>query len=157
MHHAVNNHLLHPSQYGGTPGRDSITPVLVTEMQYKITRATRKPFVTLNFDATSCYDQIIESVASLAARSFGQKNHSVLFMWDIYRKPDIYSKPNSESATSIFNTANFFLFSVQAKEAPTVRWYGVSSVADCLKPMTQTEMDLYSALQTESTRSTSIW
>ena len=73
MHHTVNNHLLHPSQYGGTPGRDSITPVLITEMQYEITRATRKPFVTLDFDATSCYDRIIESVASLAARSFGPK------------------------------------------------------------------------------------
>ena len=44
----------------------------ITEMQHEITRATRKPFVTLDFDATSCYDRIIESVASLAARSFGQ-------------------------------------------------------------------------------------
>ena len=79
MHHTVNNHLLHPSQYGGTPGRDSITPVLITEMQYKITRATRKPFVTLDFDATSCYDRIIESVASLAARSFRQ-NKSLCFV-----------------------------------------------------------------------------
>lgn len=79
MHHAVDNNLLHDSQYGGVPGRDSITPVLITEMQYEITRATRKALVTLDFDATSCYDRIIESVASLAARSYGQ-NKSLCFI-----------------------------------------------------------------------------
>ena len=51
MHHAVDNKLLHNSQYGGIPGRDSITPVFITEMQYEITRASRRPFVTLGFDA----------------------------------------------------------------------------------------------------------
>ena len=56
MHHAVDNDLLHPSQYGGIPGRDSITPVFINEMQYEITRTSRRPFVTLDFDATSCYD-----------------------------------------------------------------------------------------------------
>jgi len=72
MHHAVDNTLLHDSQSGGVPGRDSITPVLIIEMQYKITRATRK---ALDFDATSCYDRIIESVSSLAARSYGQNRY----------------------------------------------------------------------------------
>ena len=54
MHHTVDNDLLHTSQYGGVPGRDSITPVLVTEMQYEITRASQKDLITLDFDATSC-------------------------------------------------------------------------------------------------------
>ena len=79
IHHTVDNNLLHPSQYGGIPGRDSITPVFITEMQYEIARATRKPLITLDFDATSCYDRIIENIASLAARSFGQ-HHQLCFV-----------------------------------------------------------------------------
>ena len=35
-------------------------------------RLTRKPTVSLDFDATSCYDRIIENIASLTLQSYGQ-------------------------------------------------------------------------------------
>ena len=59
MHHAVDNHLIHPEQYGGVPGRDSITPAYIEELLWEITRATRQKLVAADFDATSCYDMII--------------------------------------------------------------------------------------------------
>ena len=35
--------------------------------------------ISLDFDATSCYDRIVESIASIAARSYGQ-NRSLCFI-----------------------------------------------------------------------------
>ena len=72
MHHAIDNCLLHPEQYGGVLGRDSITPAYIEELQWEVTRATRQPIVKTDFDATSCYDRIIPSLASLVCRAFGQ-------------------------------------------------------------------------------------
>ena len=72
MHHAVDNDLLHPTQFGGMPGRDSITPVMITEMQNEIVRMTRTPLISIDFDATSCYDRIIPNIASLVSRGYGQ-------------------------------------------------------------------------------------
>ena len=79
IHHCIDNDLLHKSQYGGIPCRDSVTLVLITEMQYEISRATRSPMISLDFDATSCYNRIVESIASIAARSYGE-NRSLCFI-----------------------------------------------------------------------------
>jgi hypothetical protein len=40
-------------------------------MQYEISKACRRPLVHLDYDAKSCYDRIIPSVAMLASRAFG--------------------------------------------------------------------------------------
>ena len=72
MHHVVDNSLLHRNQYGSIPGRESITPVLITEMQNEIARVTRKPMISSDYDSSSCYDRIIENLASLVARGYGQ-------------------------------------------------------------------------------------
>ena len=66
-HHAAGNGLLHPSQYGGAPGRDSITPALAQAAQHEAARAARAPLATTGYDATSCYGRIIASIAVLAA------------------------------------------------------------------------------------------
>jgi hypothetical protein len=41
-------------------------------MLWEITRASRRPIIRTDFDATSCFDRIIPSIASLACRGFGQ-------------------------------------------------------------------------------------
>jgi hypothetical protein len=71
IHHSLDNDTLHPSLYGGIPGRESLIPVFIEEMQNEIARASRKPYIKQDFDATSCYDRIIPWMASMLSRSRG--------------------------------------------------------------------------------------
>jgi hypothetical protein len=71
-HHGIDNHLFSPWQFGGLPGRDALTPVFLEDIQLEISRASTTTLCCTDFDATSCYDRIIPSIASLAGRSFGQ-------------------------------------------------------------------------------------
>ncbi len=71
IHHSLDQDSLHPSQYGGLPGRESLIPVFIEEMQNEIARASRKPYIKQDFDATSCYDRIIPWMASMLSRSHG--------------------------------------------------------------------------------------
>jgi hypothetical protein len=76
VHHCIDNSLLNQGQFGGLPGKDAMTPILLEELQWETSRASRRTLLRMDFDAASCYDRIIPSIASLAARSFGQ--HSSL-------------------------------------------------------------------------------
>lgn len=72
VHHGIDQHLFSPWQFGGLPGRDALTPAFLEEIQWETSRASRRSLLRMDFDATSCYDRIIPSIASLAGRSFGQ-------------------------------------------------------------------------------------
>jgi hypothetical protein len=52
--------------------KDAMTPVFLEELQWETTRASRRTLLRMDVDASSCYDRIIPSIASLASRSFGQ-------------------------------------------------------------------------------------
>jgi hypothetical protein len=71
IHHALQHETINQSQYGGLPGRDSLVPVFIKEMQNEIAQASRKPYIKQDFDTTSCYDRIIPWMASLLSRSHG--------------------------------------------------------------------------------------
>ena len=75
----TNQQAIHPTQFGGVPGRDAIIPTLCEEFQYEISRASKRPLVHLDYDATACYDRIVLSFGSLASRSFGQ-HRSIVFI-----------------------------------------------------------------------------
>ena len=75
----TNQRTLHPMQFGGVPGRDAVIPTLCEELQYEISRASKRPLVHLDYDATACYDRIVLSFGSLASRSFGQ-HRSIVFV-----------------------------------------------------------------------------
>jgi hypothetical protein len=62
---------LNEGQYGSRPHRNATDPVLIEELQFEISRATRKAFAQTNYDATSCYDRIVPNLATLASRKFG--------------------------------------------------------------------------------------
>ena len=68
---AERNHTLAEGQYGSRPRRCSYDPVLLEVLQAEMSRITRKSFVQMNFDATSCYDHIIPSIATMASRKYG--------------------------------------------------------------------------------------
>lgn len=62
---------LHDGQYGSRPRRNAFDPVFIEEMQFEIARASRKTLVQTNYDAMSCYDRIIISLAMIASRKYG--------------------------------------------------------------------------------------
>ena len=62
---------LNQGQYGSRTGRSAVEPVYIEEMQCEISRATRKPLVLTNYDATACYDRIVPNLGMIASRKFG--------------------------------------------------------------------------------------
>jgi hypothetical protein len=62
---------LNERQFGSRPRRNAVDPVFIEEMQFEISRASRKILVQTNYDATSCYDRIIPNLAMLVSRKNG--------------------------------------------------------------------------------------
>jgi exonuclease III len=69
---------LNQGQYGSRPHRNAHDPIFIEEFQLEISRATRKSLLQTNYDATSCYDRIIPSLASIVSRKFGVPDTVVL-------------------------------------------------------------------------------
>ena len=65
IQHCVHTRKFNPGQYGGLPGHNAITPTIIEEFQYEISRASKPPLVHLDYDTTACYDRIIVPMASL--------------------------------------------------------------------------------------------
>lgn len=105
---ATLNNLLHPAQFGGIPGRSAITPTLIEELQYEITRASKRPLVHLDYDATACYDRIIMSIGSLASRSFGQHRHIVLINAQNLHEAQYYLKTQLGVSDASYKHCNLF-------------------------------------------------
>jgi hypothetical protein len=72
IHHCTDHSLLNSGRFGGLPGRDAMTPIFLEELQWETSRASRGSLLRMDFYASSCYDRIIPSIVSLAARSYGQ-------------------------------------------------------------------------------------
>ncbi len=62
MHQAEDLQVLNAGQYGSRTRRNATDPVFIEELQCEISRATRKPVVLTNYDATACYDQIVPNL-----------------------------------------------------------------------------------------------
>ena len=78
--HSMKQQLIIDSQFGAVPGKDAIIPTMIEESyQYKISRASKRPLVHLEYDATACYDRIIMNFGSLVSRSYGQ-HQSIVFI-----------------------------------------------------------------------------
>jgi hypothetical protein len=71
MHQAEDLQLLNEGQYGSRPNRNATEPVFLEEMQLEISRATRKPLVLVNYDATACYDRIIPNLGMTVSQKYG--------------------------------------------------------------------------------------
>ena len=54
LYQAEALHELNEGQYGSRPHRNAVDPVLIEELQFEISRATRKMLVQTNYDAMSC-------------------------------------------------------------------------------------------------------
>ncbi len=62
---------LNEGQYGSRPRRNAIDPVMIEELQFEISRTSRRMFLQTSYDATACYDRIIPSLAMMTSRRFG--------------------------------------------------------------------------------------
>ena len=62
---------LNEGQYGSRTRRSAVEPVYIEEMQCEISRATRKPLVLTNYDASSCYDRIIPNLGMVVSQKYG--------------------------------------------------------------------------------------
>ena len=78
MHHAEDNGLLNDGLYGSRPGRSAHEPVLIEVLQNEIYRSSMKSGINLDLDATSCYDRILASIATIASRRMGMAKHVVI-------------------------------------------------------------------------------
>ena len=62
---------LNDGQYGSRPRRNAVDPVMIEELQFEISRPSRRMFLQTNYDASACYDRIIPNLAMIASRRFG--------------------------------------------------------------------------------------
>ena len=79
IHKSQRDQTLNSGQYGGCPGKDPTTVTLLEEARLDYSTLTRTPFTNFDNDASSCYDRILVSIASLVGRSFGI-NKDVIFV-----------------------------------------------------------------------------
>ena len=75
LYQSEANNKLHDGQFGSRPRRNAIDPVMLEELQFEISRASRKMFLQTNYDATACYDRIIPNLAMVASQKFGVHEH----------------------------------------------------------------------------------
>ncbi len=66
---------LNAGQFGSRPRRNAIDPVFLEELQFEISRLSRKLMVQTNYDAMSCYVRIIQNLAMLVSWKFGVPKH----------------------------------------------------------------------------------
>ena len=101
-------------QYGIRPHRNASNPVLIEELQFEISRASRKMLIQTNYDATVCYDRIISNLAVMVSKKFGvlPSNNASVQNWVLLTQ-----------ATSI--PANI-PFTEPGKAAEILPWFGVS-------------------------------
>jgi hypothetical protein len=68
LKHAEDQNLLNNGQYGSHAGREAPALLYLEELKSEIAYGFRKPLVNMDNDASSCYDRIIVSLASLISR-----------------------------------------------------------------------------------------
>jgi hypothetical protein len=73
------------------------------ELMWDITRTSRRPLLQMDFDASSCYDRIIPSIASLASRSYGQHRHLCFIHSQFLRNAQFLLKTKLGLSTELYS------------------------------------------------------
>jgi hypothetical protein len=96
-----------------------MTPIFLEELQWESSRASRRSLLRMNFDASSCFDRIIASITSLAARSYGQHQALCFIHGTFLQQENTCSKQNLVYRTRNIPAAACIQFMAQAKVVPT--------------------------------------
>ena len=68
---ACANGFVNENQFGSVSGKEALDAVFLRELEYEMTRMTRKPLVHFDNDATACYDRINVGIANVISRKYG--------------------------------------------------------------------------------------
>jgi len=101
LHSAESRNLLHRGLFGGRPGCEAQSLTLLEELKYDISYTSRRAIFHFDNDATSCYDRIIVSLASLVNRRFGQHRQIVIIHANTLQQAKFHLRTqlgNSESS-----------------------------------------------------------
>lgn len=126
--------IINPGQYGGIPGSSSVTPTIIEELQYEVTRASKQPLVHLDYDATACYDRIVMNLAGLIARGFGQHRSIVFINGNTLQQAQYRLKTAFNVSDTFFKHNNVFPIFGSGQGAGNMSgiWGCISSVTfDC--------------------------
>ena len=96
MSEARRQGTLHPSQYGGCPGRDYQSVTLNEELRRDYSLLTRTPMGSMKNDATAVYDRVLMPISSMAARGYGIHRNVVL----VHAKHSQKQSTNSDCQTN---------------------------------------------------------
>jgi hypothetical protein len=68
---ACDKGYINDNLFGSQTGKEALDCCFLRELEYEITRLTRKPIVHFDNDATSCYDRIPVFIANVISRKYG--------------------------------------------------------------------------------------
>ena len=108
INHCINTKKFNPGQYSGLPRHDEITPTIIEEFQYEISRASKRPLVHLDYDATACYNSIILPMASLIDRAHGQHRSIVLINATTLKSAQYLLKTQLGISTTSYSHCDLF-------------------------------------------------
>ncbi|KAI2510607.1 hypothetical protein MHU86_3718 [Fragilaria crotonensis] len=134
MHQAEDLRILNEGQFGSRPYRNATEPVFIEELQLEISRATRKPLVLTNYDATACYDRIIPNLGMTVSQKYGVpapvtvSNASTLEKTEFHVRTDLGISPTSyhhEESFPIYGTGQ------GSANSPAIWCFLSSTLFDC--------------------------
>jgi exonuclease III len=126
--------LLNKGQYGSRPRRNAIDPVMIEELQFEISRATRRTLIQTNYDAASCYDRIIPNLAMLASRRFGVHQSATLLNARTLQSARYHIRTDSSlSTTSYQHEADMPIYGTGqgSGNSPMIWCFSSSLLFDC--------------------------
>jgi hypothetical protein len=80
LQYADQKNLINPGLFRGCPGCEAQSLPFLEELKYDISYITRRTLLNFDNDASSCYDRIIISLASLINRKYGMNRLVVLLV-----------------------------------------------------------------------------
>ena len=130
IQHCIHTRKFNPGQYGGLPGHNAITPTIIEEFQYEISRASKRPLVHLDYDATACYDRIILPMASLISSAHRQHRSIVLINATTLKSARYLLKAQLGISSISYSHSNLFPIygSGQGSSNSPGLWCAISSV-----------------------------
>ena len=92
LHRVCDLNMINQGCYGSMPGRTTLDPVFIREMEYELCRLVRQPMVHFDNDAKSCYDRIPCFLANVASRKYGMHHKVCTVQGKTLREAKYYLK-----------------------------------------------------------------
>jgi hypothetical protein len=149
---ACDKGYINDNLFGSQPGKEALDCCFLRELEYEITRLTRKPIVHFDNDATSCYDRIPVFIANVISRKYGMDRRVCIVQGRTLAEAKYYLKTKlgiSESYIQHCRAHPFFGNGQGAGDSPQ-KWLFME--VHYLTSMNQKQLGLHSPAQTEICR-----